>query len=374
MAKIKKEKISLEEKFKELNKKYEKTVIFGNQLDNYDTVISTGSLDLDIKTGIGGIPLSFKEIDEETGLKKSRNGKIVEIYGWESTAKSTLVQTIAGNAQKDGRNVLLINSENSLSDNYSQELGLDLSKLYVIQIDETGGEQAYSKAQQLIDTGEVDLVIIDSYNLIRPLKEYEKNFEGGQMGNFAKLMGEICNIAVKNCTAYGTTTIFVGQLREKIGIMMGNPETTQGGHALKFVSHMRLKTSRSITLENSILGENKDKIGNLHKVFIEKNKLAAPFRKAEFIVNYGEGINKYQEIIDLAPLYLENTKVYGKTFTFKNTKYLIEDFKSMLIDNEEFFQEIRKEILEAGLKKKNGINIPKEIIEKEVIEQISDEI
>jgi recombination protein RecA len=225
-----------------------------------------------------------------------------------------------------------VDGENSLDAKYTPELGVNMDKLIVIQLDEYAGEGAYDKMQTLVESGEIDLVVIDSYNALQPKKIVDEGLDQQTMGLHARMLGRVVMKANQYCKSYGTTFIFIGQLREKIGVMFGSPETTQGGNALRFYAHMRVDVSRSTTADNSIV-EGDEKTGNLHKIHIKKNKMAAPFKKAEFYIRYGKGIDKYMEILELAHEY-EVGKKYGKSYTYDSIKYDMEEFTQMLRDNE----------------------------------------
>lgn len=343
MAKAKEEKKSLEDVMKELDKTYGKgSVIFGDKAEKCTDVVSTGSLSLDIATGIGGIPV---------------DGKIIEVYGWESSGKSTLIQTIIGNYQKQypDRKVVLVDGEGSLDSEYAENLGVNLAEILLIQLDEGGGEAAYNKVAALVETGEIGLIVYDSYNSLKPKKLLDG--ESGQfgIGLHAKLMDDAVTKSNADGMKYKTTSIYIGQLREKIGVMFGSPETTQGGNALRFYAHMRLKTSRSLTKENST-EEDGQKTGNLHKVNVEKNKLAAPFKKAEYNITYGEGIDKYTEIINIGHD-LGMFKIFGKSITVEGEKHETTDFLQILRDNPELFQKYRTDILNKTIFKKEEENV-----------------
>ena len=252
----KKEKLNLEDTLKKLKKDYgEGAVISGTNLEKYDEVISTGSLSLDIATGIGGIPIG-------------KVGKIVEMFGWESSGKSTVSQTIMGNYQKAGKKkCLYIDAENSLDEEYTSTLGIDLEDLLVIQLDPTAGEGAYNKMEALVETGEIGLVIVDSYNALQPKKIIDGEVGDNNLGLHARMLGQAVMKANDLAGRYGCTFIFIGQLREKIGVMFGSPETTQGGNSLKFYSHMRMEVSRSTVNDNSTWSGKKgesEKLGNIN--------------------------------------------------------------------------------------------------------------
>jgi recombination protein RecA len=330
MAK-KEEKKTLDEVLKELNKKYGNgSVINGNQREVYEDVISTGSLGLDIAIGIGGLP--------------KNSGKIVEIYGWESSGKSTLAQTIIGNFQKEGVKCLLVDAEDSLDANYSTNLGISLKDLLVVQLDEYGGEGAYNKIEEIVSTGEIGLVVIDSYNALQPLSIVQGEVGESTLGKHARML----NQAVMKCnhlaSRYGTLFIFLGQLREKIGVLYGSPETTQGGNALRFYSHLRLKVSRSTTMDNSVM-EGDNKIGNKTTVKVEKNKLGPPFKSCSFNIIYSKGIDKVGEIIELADNFEIATK-YGKSITYDGVKQDLQEFTEKLKNSKSFFEELKSKVID----------------------------
>jgi len=340
MAEKEVKKKTLEEVTKELNKTYGAgSVIHGNEKKTYTEIISTGSLGLDLALGTLGIP--------------KRGGKIVEMFGWESSGKTTLAQTIIGNFQKAGEIALMVDGE-GLDDKYASALGIKLEDLYLVTLDEHAGEGAYDKMVKLVETGEIGLVVIDSYNSLQPLKIVEGEMGEQSMGVHARMLGKAVMKANTLAQKYGTNFLFLGQLREKIGIMFGNPETTQGGNSLKFYSHIRLRVSRSTTNDNSVIvgGE---KLGNKTTIKVEKNKLSMPFKNCSFDIIYGKGIDTEQELIDLGHEY-EVLKVYGKSTTYDGTKYDGVEFKQMLADNPELAMEIRNKIIEKAIK-------PQEIIE-----------
>lgn len=327
----KNEKKGLNEVIKELEREYGKgSVIHGNEKEEFAEVVSTGSLGLDTAIGVGGIP--------------KRAGKIIEMYGWESSGKSTIAQTIAGNFQKVGEKVLLVDGENSLDEKYSAALGMNLEDLLLIQLDESAGEGAYNKMERIVETGEIGLVIIDSYNSLQPLKLVEGEIGDSTLGLHARMLNQAVMKANYLATKYGTNFLFLGQLREKIGIMFGSPETTQGGNALRFYSHVRLKVSRSTTEANS-LKEGDTKIGNKTTVRVEKNKLSSPFKSCSFNILYGKGIDVINELIDIADNE-EIIRVYGKSITYNDVKYDGEEFRTMLETDSSLFKEIKQKILE----------------------------
>jgi recombination protein RecA len=331
MAKEKETKKTIEEVLKELNKEYGLgSIIHGNEKEVFTDVITSGSLGLDIALGVNGIP------------KKA--GKIIEMYGWESSGKSTLAQTIIAKFQQAGEKCLLIDAENSLDEKYATSLGIDLEKLYLMQLDESAGEGAYNKMERLVQTGEIGLVVIDSYNALQPLKIVQGEIGDSTMGLHARMLNQAVMKANTLASKYHTNFLFLGQLREKIGVMYGSPETTQGGNALRFYSHVRLKVTRSVTNDNSTF-EGDVKTGNKTSIKVEKNKLGHPFKTCSFNIMYGEGIDKYSELLELAHDY-EVLKIYGKSITYLETKHENTVFLQMLKDTPEMFEEIKTKILE----------------------------
>lgn len=331
MAKKEEKKKTIEEVLSELNKEYGSgSIIHGNEKEVFTDVITSGSLGLDIALGVNGIP------------KKA--GKIIEMYGWESSGKSTLAQTIIAKFQQAGEKCLLIDAENSLDEKYATSLGIDLEKLYLMQLDESAGEGAYNKMERLVQTGEIGLVVIDSYNALQPLKIVQGEIGDSTMGLHARMLNQAVMKANTLASKYHTNFLFLGQLREKIGVMYGSPETTQGGNALRFYSHVRLKVTRSVTNDNSTF-EGDVKTGNKTSIKVEKNKLGHPFKTCSFNIMYGEGIDKYSELVELAHDY-EVLKVYGKSITYLETKHENTVFMQMLKDTPEMFEEIKTKILE----------------------------
>jgi recombination protein RecA len=337
MAKELKEKKSIEEILKELDKAYGKgSIISGDDLSEVTEFVSTGSLGLDIAIGIGGIPT---------------DGRIIELQGWNSCGKSTLAQGIVANYQKKypDKLVIYVDGEFSLDRKYAKKLGIDLKKLMIIQLDENAGEGAYNKVDALVESGEVGLVIYDSYNSLQPLAVINRDLGDATMGVHARLMSTVCAKCAANNTKYGTNYLFLGQLREKIG-GYGDPTVSQGGNSLRFYSHLMLMATRSTTKDNSIM-EGDNKLGNLHKVKVIKNKVGSPFLDCSFNIIYGEGIDIYDELIEIGH---ENNifKKYGKSITIlkDDRKLLIEEFVQELKDNNDYFLELRNEIFEAATK------------------------
>ncbi len=322
---------SLQEIMKDLEKQYGKgAVIHGDKAVGQEDVpvIDSGSIGLNHALGIGGIA----------------RGKIIEMFGWESSGKSTLSQTILGNAQKLGLKCVYVDAENSLDRDYAKSLGVNMEDLYIIQMDEHAGEGAYNKVDRLVESGEIDVVVYDSYNALQPRVVMEGEVGDSAIGRHARMLGQAVVKANYMSSKYGTTFIFIGQLRQKIGVMYGSPDVTQGGNALKFYSHLRMEVTRSVTKENSVMNGD-EKLGNKTTVKVIKNKLAPPFRNCSFNILYGLGIDKIQEIIDLGKD-TEVLKVRAGTVTYEENKYSEEDFKMMLNDNPDFLEKVRGQILE----------------------------
>lgn len=272
------EQTPFEKEIAKLEKDYGKGSIISPAKPDKIEVISTGSLKLDIATGIMGLP----------------RGKIVEIMGWESSGKSTIVQTVVGNAQKQGLKCLYIDGEFSLDNKYARALGVNMEELVIHQLDEGGGEKCYNIAERLIKTGALGVVVIDSQTSMLPKKVMEGETGDNAIGLHARMMSQAVPKIMNVAASSNTLVIFVSQFREKIGVMFGNPETTNGGHALKFYAHLR------IDVRKSVLKVSDQAVGNKTRCKIVKNKMAPPFGEAEFIIDFGEGINRMGEILDLS--------------------------------------------------------------------------
>jgi len=341
MAKEEKKKLTLNETMKELEKTYGKgAVVHGSKPVSQEVVpvIDSGSIGLNHALGIGGIPL----------------GKIIEVFGWESSGKSTLCQTIVGNAQKAGIKCVYVDAENSLDRNYAKALGVNMDDLFIIQMDEFAGEGAYNKVDKMVETGEIGLVIYDSYNALQPKAVVEGEVGDSAIGRHARMLGQAVMKANYLASKFGTSFIFIGQLRQKIGVMYGSPDVTQGGNALKFYTHMRMDVSRSTTKENSVM-EGDLKMGNKVTIKVIKNKMAPPFRNAILDVLYGEGFDKFQEIIELGKE-TEVLKARAGIITYEENKYAEQDFKNLLVDNGELMDKVRKQILvELGKEPKQEV-------------------
>lgn len=323
---------TLEQTLKELEKDYGKGSIIhgkGNFSEDLE-VIDTGSIGLNHALGIGGAAM----------------GKVYELFGWESSGKSTLCQTIAGNFQKKGKKVLYMDGENSLDRKYAEALGLNIDDLFIIQLDEHAAEGAYAKMEALVRTGEFGLVIVDSYNSFQPKAVLIDGLVGdAAIGKHARMQGQAVIKANYLAGEYNTSFMFIGQLREKIGVMFGSPQTTQGGNALKFYAHVRMEVLRSVTKDNSVMNGDV-KLGNQVTIKVIKNKMGAPFTKCELDVLYGLGFDKLQELITLGKQ-TDLLKVRAGVVTYNEVKYPMDEFKELLASNSEFLEEIKSAILKA---------------------------
>ena len=287
--------------------------------------ISTGSLGLDIALGIGGFP----------------RGRVVEIYGPEPSGKTTLAIHSIAEAQKTGGIAAIIDAEHAFDRFYAEKLGVDTDELLIAQPDD--GEQALEIADQLIRSSAVDIVVIDSVAALTPRAEIEGDMGDSKMGLQARLMSQALRKLTGSINKTNTTCIFINQLREKIGVMFGNPETTTGGNALKFYASVRLDIRRIGQIK-----EGDQIVGNHTRVKVVKNKMAPPFQKAEFDIMYGQGISKVGEILDLA---VEKgiVKKAGSWFSYGDSKIGQgrEAVKTILSDNIELQEEIEQKILDA---------------------------
>ncbi len=294
------------------------------KIENVD-VIPTGSIGLNAALGVGGYP----------------KGRIIEIYGPESSGKTTLAIHAIAEAQKAGGVAAFIDAEHAFDRFYAEKLGVDVDNLYISQPD--NGEQALEIADQLIRSSAIDILVIDSVAALTPKKEIEGDMGDSAVGLHARLMSQALRKLTGNISKTKTTCIFINQLREKIGIMFGNPETTTGGNALKFYSSVRLDVRKSSAVKD---GDNIT--GNLTKVKVVKNKVAPPFRKAEFEIIFGEGISKVGEIVDLATEY-NIIKKSGSWFSYQDAKLAQgrDAVKQLLKDNPELCEELEAKIMEV---------------------------
>ena len=287
--------------------------------------ISSGSLGLDIALGVGGYP----------------KGRVVEIYGPESSGKTTLTLHAIAECQKKGGIAAFIDAEHAFDRFYAENLGVDIENLIISQPDH--GEQALEIADNLIRSGAIDMVIIDSVAALTPKSEIEGEMGDSKMGLHARLMSQALRKLTSSISKTNCTVIFINQLREKIGIMFGNPETTTGGNALKFYASIRLDIRRSTQIKNS----DGVVMGNKTRVKIVKNKVAPPFKLAEFDIMYGEGISKVGEIIDLA-VESEIMNKSGSWFSYEGTKLGQgrDAVKTLLKDNPDLMETLESKLKE----------------------------
>lgn len=309
-----------------LEKTYGKGTIMklgDSPIDNIET-ISTGSIGLDIALGVGGLP----------------KGRIIEIYGPESSGKTTLAIHAIAEAQKKGGIAAFIDAEHAFDRLYAQKLGVDVENLLIAQPDY--GEQALEITDNLIRSGAIDIIVIDSVAALTPKGEIEGEMGDAQMGLQARLMSQALRKLTANISRTGSCCIFINQLREKIGVFFGNPETTTGGNALKFYSTVRLDIRKMTQIKNG-----NDIIGNRTKVKVVKNKVAPPFRICEFDIEYGKGISKVGEIVDMGSEYNVIQKS-GSWFSYNNSKLAQgrDAVKQLLSDNPELAEEIEIKIKE----------------------------
>ena len=294
--------------------------------DSPDTTVEathSGSLGLDIALGVGGYP----------------KGRVIEVYGPESSGKTTLTLHALAECQKKGGIAAFIDAEHAFDRFYAENLGVDIENLIISQPD--NGEQALEITDNLIRSGAIDMVIIDSVAALTPRSEIEGEMGDSKMGLHARLMSQALRKLTASISKTNCTVFFINQLREKIGIMFGNPETTTGGNALKFYASIRIDIRRSTQIKNS----DGRVIGNRTRVKIVKNKVAPPFRLAEFDIMYGKGISKVGEIIDLA-VNAEIINKSGSWFSYEGTKLGQgrDAVKEILSDNPELMEKLEKQI------------------------------
>ncbi len=310
-----------------LDKTYGKGTVMkmGDSPNENVEAISSGSLGLDIALGVGGYP----------------KGRVVEIYGPESSGKTTLTLHAIAECQKKGGIAAFIDAEHAFDRFYAENLGVDIENLIISQPDH--GEQALEIADNLIRSGAIDMVIIDSVAALTPKSEIEGEMGDSKMGLHARLMSQALRKLTSSISKTNCTVIFINQLREKIGIMFGNPETTTGGNALKFYASIRLDIRRSTQIKNS----DGVVMGNKTRVKIVKNKVAPPFKLAEFDIMYGEGISKVGEIIDLA-VEAEIINKSGSWFSYDGTKLGQgrDAVKNLLKDNPDLMETLETKLKE----------------------------
>ena len=300
-------------------------------VDDSIEVIPSGSLGLDIALGVGGYP----------------KGRIIEIFGPESSGKTTLTLHAIAEAQKQGGIAAFIDAEHAFDRHYAAKLGINLEELIISQPD--NGEQALEIADNLIRSGAIDIVVIDSVAALTPKSEIEGEMGDSKMGLHARLMSQALRKLTGTISRTKCTVIFINQLREKIGVMFGNPETTTGGNALKFYASVRIDIRKSSTP----IKQGDEAIGSHVKVKIVKNKVAPPFRQAEFDIMYGEGVSKTGEILDAA-VDLGIVKKSGSWFSYGETKLGQgrDVVKSLLSDNPELAEELEEKVKEEIKNKK----------------------
>ena len=288
-------------------------------------VISSGSIGLDAALGIGGFP----------------RGRVIEIYGPEASGKTTLAIHAIAEAQKNGGIAAIIDAEHTFDRNYAEKLGVDVENLLISQPD--NGEQALEITDNLIRSGALDIVVIDSVAALTPKAEIEGEMGDSKMGLQARLMSQALRKLTANISKTNTSCVFINQLRDKIGVMFGNPETTTGGNALKFYASVRVDIRRTNQLK-----EGEEIIGNRTRVKIVKNKLAPPFKKADFDILYGEGISQLGEIVDLG-VDFNIIKKSGSWFSYGDTKLGQgrDAVKQIIKDNPELYDELKAKVAEA---------------------------
>lgn len=323
-----------------LEKSYGKGIVMkmsDDRVVNVD-VIPTGSLGLDIALGVGGFP----------------RGRVVEIYGPESSGKTTLAMHCIAEAQKKGGICAIVDAEHAFDKTYAQALGIDTDNLLISQPDD--GEQALEIADNLIRSGAIDVLVVDSVAALVPKAEIEGDMGDSKMGLQARLMSQALRKLTGTINKTGCICIFINQLREKIGVMFGNPETTTGGNALKFYASVRLDIRRIGQLK-----EGMEVVGNRTKVKVAKNKVAPPFRVVEFDILYGQGISRIGEVIDMGVEY-DIIKKSGSWFSYNDTKLGQgrEAVRNLLADNPELYEEIDTKIRE---KSKVGLQVKVEVDE-----------
>lgn len=338
MTDAEEKKKALESVFSVIEKEYGTGSIMklGNANSVDVEVIPTGSLTLDMALGVGGLP----------------RGRVIEIYGPESSGKTTVALHVVAEAQKMGGEAAFIDAEHALDPVYAKKLGVDIDNLIVAQPDT--GEQALDIAEALVRSGALDVIVVDSVAALVPKAEIDGEMGDSHVGLLARLMSQALRKLTAVISKSGTVVIFINQLREKVGVMYGNPETTPGGRALKFFSSVRLDVRRGEVIKNGT-----ELIGNKTKVKVVKNKVAPPFKTAEFDILYGEGISKEGNILDFA---VENNiiKKSGAWFSYNGEKIGQgrDNVRKYMVENKEFTAEIDRQVRE--LLKNNSGYLPSE--------------
>jgi recombination protein RecA len=338
-------KSKLEDALEALNKKYGVGTILslGDKNHNDYDLISTGSIAFDhIALGVGGFV----------------KGKLYELVGWEGSGKSTICGHAVANCQKNGGKVLYIDGEHAVDPNYFTALGVDISSMLIAQ--PSCGEEGFQIAMDMISTSEIDLVIIDSDSSLIPKKVLDGDVGDSSIGRKAKLNSDVYPKLKGMLSKHQTCVIVVSQYREKIGVMFGDPRTTQGGHALKFYSDVRVEVSKTLAKEGT------EAYGNVTKIKTIKNKMAAPFKGVEFEIVFGVGIDRVLEIMDMANQ-LEILRKYGKTITYNETKHDVDEFRTLLEDNDEFFDKLRQDIID----KINEAETVNKIENEDIVQEVS---
>ncbi|WMI68877.1 recombinase RecA [Mangrovimonas sp. YM274] len=324
-AKLKALKLTLDK----LDKAYGKGTVMkmSDQAISDVEAISSGSLGLDIALGVGGYP----------------RGRIIEIYGPESSGKTTLTLHAIAEAQKSGGIAAFIDAEHAFDRFYAEKLGVDLENLIISQPD--NGEQALEIADNLVRSGAIDIIVVDSVAALTPKSEIEGEMGDSKMGLHARLMSQALRKLTGSISKTNCTMIFINQLREKIGVMFGNPETTTGGNALKFYASVRLDIRRSTQIKES----DGNVAGSKTRVKVVKNKVAPPFKTAEFDIMYGEGISKVGEVLDIAVEH-EIVKKSGSWFSYEDTKLGQgrDAVKALIKDNPELMDELEGKVRQVA--------------------------
>ena len=338
-------KSKLEDALDALNKKYGVGTILSlgdKNHNNYD-LISTGSIAFDyVALGVGGFV----------------KGKLYELVGWEGSGKSTICGHAVANCQSSGGKVLYIDGEHAVDPNYFTALGVDIASMLIAQ--PTCGEEGFQIAMDMINTGEIDLVIIDSDSSLIPKKVLDGEVGDSSIGRKAKLNSDVYPKLKGILSKHQTCVIVVSQYREKIGVMFGDPRTTQGGHALKFYADVRVEVSKTVAKEGT------EAYGNLTKIKTIKNKMAPPFKGVEFEILFGVGIDRMLEVMDMASD-LGILRKYGKTITYSDHKYDLDEFEQLLTDNPEFFDSLRQNIID----KINNVNEINETEDEDTLQEVS---